>query len=283
MSAYNNLEQEVIILEAVWGMIDDMVNREMFVLGERTSDTNLLPTTSTHQRLFNVLLVDFLSRPHSRGKEPMPFGLPMPPAKAKGSQQSYLFYLNKIHTAPKLGAISGMICEPVDAFSQWLDTKAQVKKVWLPSIGLELDIDVKRIDFLKICGNIAKHNFSRLESDVSKICNILAENGLPIEAGNGYLILKEFYAWFHDDILNYHISTIAEFLNNIRWGIYEYLRNEFDHAFEWVDPHPMYRFRIPGGLVQPVAQSMYRDLMNRMRSEPSLPRFTAIECLKKRY
>lgn len=64
MTSYNELEQEVIILEAVWGMIDDMVNREMFVLGERASDTNLLPSTGTHQRLFNVLLVDFLSRPN---------------------------------------------------------------------------------------------------------------------------------------------------------------------------------------------------------------------------
>jgi hypothetical protein len=34
--------------------------------------------------------------------------------------------------------------------------------------------------------------------------------------------LDDFYERFHKDILNYHSSTIAEFLNNIRWGIYEY-------------------------------------------------------------
>ena len=41
-----------------------------------------------------------------------------------------------------------------------------------------------------------------------------------------YLALDDFAAWFHDDVLDYHASQIAEFLNNIRWAVYEYLQPE---------------------------------------------------------
>lgn len=52
------------------------------------------------------------------------------------------------------------------------------------------------------------------------------------------LALEDFYRWFHDDILNYHASTIAEFLNNIRWGIYEYLQPEFQRSIVWESREP---------------------------------------------
>src|SRR5215218_1142153 len=52
----------------------------------------------------------------------------------------------------------------------------------------------------------------------------MAESKMRLDA---LLALADFYEKFHTDILNYHASTIAEFLNNIRWGIYEYLQPEF--------------------------------------------------------
>ena len=62
MTMFNETEQEAIILNAMWAMIDDMVNYEMFVKTERTTDVVLMFSTSTHMRLFNVLLVDFRRR-----------------------------------------------------------------------------------------------------------------------------------------------------------------------------------------------------------------------------
>jgi hypothetical protein len=58
---YTVIEQEVIILNAVWGLIGDMVNYEIFVKHNETKDITLMPNSMTHKRLFNILLVDFLS------------------------------------------------------------------------------------------------------------------------------------------------------------------------------------------------------------------------------
>jgi hypothetical protein len=282
MKLYNEIEQEAVILNAVLGMIADMANYEIFVKSERTDDVSLLPSTVTHQRLFNVLLVDFLSYPQGRNGG-LPFGLPAPPRNAKAEEKTYLFYLRRICGNPKLGSDVKLILSPVEAFSNWLKGEAVVEKVWFPSIDLETNLRVQRIEFLKICGNIAKHNFSRLNRDVSKIRQILGENGHAIDEGQGYSVLKEFYEWFHTDVLGYHLSTVAEFLNNIRWGIFEYIQPEFERSFERVDPAPMHRFRIPPDITQPLVQDMYWELMNMARSPPFVPRFTVTDWLKKRY
>lgn len=59
--ALNGIE-EVILLKAVKEFIDSMVNFEMLQIYGSDPDSNILFNTSTLQRLFNVILVDFLSR-----------------------------------------------------------------------------------------------------------------------------------------------------------------------------------------------------------------------------
>jgi hypothetical protein len=110
-------------------------------------------------------------------------------------------------------------------------TGSIVENVWLPSIELQTDIHVKRFTFIKICGNIGKHNFARLSRVVGDICAILEANGNKVSVDHGYLIIEEFYEWFHDNVFAYHSSAIAEFLNSIRWGIYDYLRSAFLRSF----------------------------------------------------
>jgi hypothetical protein len=73
------LWHEVIILYAVWDMIAEMVNFNMFEKLASHEKTNLMFSTSTHARLFNVLLVDFFSSPQkNRSRGSLPFGLPPP-------------------------------------------------------------------------------------------------------------------------------------------------------------------------------------------------------------
>src|SRR3546814_7168937 len=62
-STFNAIEQEAIVLLAVWGMIGEMVNYLLFVKGDTTEDVQLRFNSTVHQRLFSILLVDFLSRP----------------------------------------------------------------------------------------------------------------------------------------------------------------------------------------------------------------------------
>ena len=58
---FNKTEQEAIVLNAVWSMIDDMVNFAIFMpLDGQTQNINLMPRTTDTRRLFHVLLGDFL-------------------------------------------------------------------------------------------------------------------------------------------------------------------------------------------------------------------------------
>ena len=94
--AFTPIEQEIIVLRAVWDMIDGMVNYNNFEKEHGTVEAQLMFSTTTHQRLFNILLVDFLSKPQ-KGT----FDLP----EANGpaiTDHTYLFYLRRICGEPKL-------------------------------------------------------------------------------------------------------------------------------------------------------------------------------------
>ncbi len=208
------LEQEVVVLKLVWDLIDEMVNYEMFAGLKSSKDVTLTFNSTTHQRLFNILLVDFLSL---SGEQP--FGLARPTADVPLSEQSILFHLKRVCLSPQLNPGNGTaIGSPLDALLKWLETECRIENVWLPSINLKGTIRVKRVAFIKICGNIAKHSFGRLSVIVGQICEILKANGAPIERDDGYLVLPDFYEWFHKNVFSYHSSALGEFLNNLRWG-----------------------------------------------------------------
>lgn len=176
------------------------------------------------------------------------------------------------------------ISSPLNALLEWLEPECLVEKVWLPSINLESTIKVKRVAFIKICGNIAKHSFGRLSASVDEICEILRTNGALIDRDAGYLVLPDFYEWFHRNVFSYHSSALAEFLNNLRWGPYDYLKPEYLRSFKKDVPAAMkYRFTYPPNCTSPIARSLYWDLMNSVRSRPYMPRFEVDRYSKMRY
>lgn len=283
----NRTEQEAIILKAVWSMVDEMVNFAIFMpLGNRLHDTNLMPRTTDTRRLFHILLGDFLSQLVRKGKRGLPFDLPSPPTNTRASDLTFLFYLRNVCDDPKLNLNAERLLDPVNAFSNWLEANTYIENVWLPSIGVELDLTIDRITWLKICADIGKHSFARLEPNVAKIVRILSEHGQDIDEGLGYAVLPEFWQWFHEHLFAYHLSTIAQFLNEIRWGIHEYLQPEFARAYHVTsnDPRaPSYAFRPPAEITAPIARTMYWDLMNLARSRPYFPRFTVTQSLKNQF
>ena len=136
------IEQEAIILAAIWRMIDEMVNFEMLMkISEPTTDITLMFKTMTHRRLFNILLGDFLSKPN-QFKGGLPFGLPERPKTPRGSDRTMLHYLQLICERPKLGVEPALIGRPRAAFADWLDAVAEVPNVWLPSVDTKLDISL---------------------------------------------------------------------------------------------------------------------------------------------
>ena len=281
---FSPVEQEAIILNAVWSMIGEMVNfANIMPIGPKTDDLVLMPRTEETRRIFHILLGDFLSPLVSRGRSDLPFNLVKPPANSRQSNFSFLFYLRQVIADPRLGSRSRELASTVEAFSGWLEQDTHIERVWLPSIEVEVDLDIARMTWLKICADIGKHSFARLEGNVKKIVDILQAHGKTIDAGMGYTVLPEFWEWFHDHLFGYHMSTIAEFLNNIRWAIYEYLSPEYARAYHLTDvtmEPPAYAFHYPAGVEAPLAKSMYWDLMNMVRAKPFFPRFTVMQSLK---
>ena len=171
-----------------------------------------------------------------------------------------------------------LIASSLKAFAEWLDGFAIVEKVWLPSIDRDGMIRVQRMTYLKICGTASKHGFTRLGDIVKQIRNLLAENGTSIDEGQGYLVIPEFQEWFQDNIFIASSTLIAWHLNEIRWGIYQYLSSEFRRAYALTIPigagQHLYSYDVPAEMTHPLVRSMYWDLMNDIRSPPYFPRFT---------
>ena len=271
-STYSVIEQEIVILRVAWDMIDEMVNLEMFVKHPPPTGSHVIFKTMTHQRMFNVLLGDFLSQPVDGA-----FNLRAIQTKDKNHRNTYLAYLFDVCDEPRLNSDSAMLREPIQTFADWLDSDCVFPALWLSSISEKLDLRVRRIVFLKICGDIAKHNFSRLRRNVKQIMAILAANSLVIDEAKAFSVLRDFYENFHDNAFAYHASTIAEMLNNIRWGIFHYLEPEYARSYERV---PNNDFAYPTGCTSPLAKEIYWNLMNQVRRRPCFPVFATTDSLK---
>ena len=269
---FSGIEKEIIFLKAITELIDNMVNREVIVLFHDDPDSEIRFNSMTHQKYFNIMLLDFLSCSDKN---------------ILGEQTSYLGALQTICQSPSFNINSsiGNLTVSTKEFVEWLQKEVIVEKIWLPSIDLETNLIIKRVDFIKICGNISKHNFSRLSGVVRELMEIFKRNNHILEKEEALLILEEFYEWFHTNIFNYHSSAIAEFLNNIRWGIYEYLRPEFKQSIVYEnDEHPRrYRYTYPKEVNNKFAQNCYWELMNEIRSKPYIEKFQVTHYLKMRY
>ena len=282
----NEVEQECIILNSAWEMIDGMVNWAIFVKHDSTEPTNMMFETSGHAKLFNILLGDFLSELRAFKGRPIPLGLRPAPSGARPSDLTFLYYLRQVCSDPRLGQDTADLNARTQAFSTWLEGETVAKGVNLPDIGIVADLTVPRYRYIKICGDIAKHSPARLAGNVKQIRALLKASGHPISEQDGYLAVRNFFEWFHTDIFIYHSSLIAEFLNNIRWAIFGYLQPEYRRSWHLREPPMgelrMYGFHFPAGCSDPVAKAMYWDLMNRVRARPWIQRFAISDSFRSR-
>jgi hypothetical protein len=284
----NDTEREAIILNSAWEMIDGMVNWAIFAKNDGRELTNLMFETSAHARLFAILLGDFLSQVRADNKrDPVPLGLTPAPTKARPSDRTFLFHLRHVCTNPKLGSDTTGLSTTVEAFATWLEGEFTATGVNLHTVDIVADLRVARYRYIKMCGDIAKHNLARLSRNVSDLRKLLEQAGHPVSEQQAYLAVEAFFEWFFQDIFIYHSSQIAEFLNNIRWAIYEYLQPEFRRS--WHVPatssveFPRYGYHVPTAITEPVAFAMYWDAMNRSRRQPYVHRFVISKYMKERY
>jgi len=248
-----------------------MVNFEILQLSEGKGGSQAIFRTAVHQRLFNIILVDFLSKP---GRE------------FAGKRNSCLDAVDDVCETPLFNQGNSVksLRRAVKTFKRWLERGIKVKKVWLPSINLEATVSIQRQQFIKICGDISKHNFSRLSRRVEDLKKVLSSSGVQITDEDGLLVIEDFYEKFHTDLFTYHGSHIVELLNDIRWGIHEYLQPEFRHSIKYDESNPpMYSYTYPTGVDTKFAKNCYWALMNEVRAKPYVKQFKTYSVLKKRY
>lgn len=269
---HNAIEREIVFLRAVKELIDEMVNFEIGEISTNKHGSMFIFKSSTHKKFFNIMLVDFLSCSDKR---------------LLGEQTSYLRALKSICAYPKFNSNNSVsfLCSSVKLFIDWLEKEIIVENIWFPSVQIETNLSIKRFEFIKICGNISKHNFSRLSGVAYEIKTIFKRNGYNLRVDQALTTLEDFHEWFHKDILSYHASAIAEFLNNIRWGIYEYLQPEFKNSisYEMVGDLRKYSYRYPDKINTEFAKSCYWGLMNEISTEPYIPVFEVAYYLKEHH
>jgi hypothetical protein len=270
--AYSSIEREVILLRAITDLIDQMVNHSLFQVQGTTPDQNIVFRTSVHQKLFNILLVDLFAKADKR---------------LVGRDMSYLDALSDICNQPSFDTVAiPKLRSATRAFKGWLAV-APVIPLWLPSIERQIELAVPRCVFIEMCGNMSKHSILRQSRPAKKLQELLDSAGLPVDIHDAALALEDFYERFHADILSYHASAIAQMLNDIQWGIYEYLLPEYHRRLVYDDEpttHPRkYRFTYPPNLSAKFARALFWDLMNDIRRGPIVPQFTVTRYLQMRY
>lgn len=283
----NEIERESIVLNSAWGMIDEMVNWAMFVKNDHARPTNLMFETKHHARLFIILLGDFLSEVRAFKGKPIPLDLKKAPSNARPSDLTFIFHLRQVCADPRLGVDVTGLGEQIEAFADWLEGSFVAPRVNLPSINVVTDLSVNRYRYIKMCGDITKHNLARLSTNVGHLRKLLETAGHLVSEQMAYLAVDDFFEWFFEDIFNYHSSQIAEFLNNIRWEIFEYLQPEYQRSWHSTGDatldFPRYDYHFPGEITEPVAQAMYWNVMNRERSGPQMLPFIVPDYSKRRY
>lgn len=269
---FTEQEYEVICLKAAIDSIDSILNHKVLELRGNDPDAEIYFHTETHQKYFYIIVLDFLSKTEQI---------------LTGENVSCLELIKNIKESPNFNTDNSIseLTAAINTFYSWINEEITVE-VWLPSIEKQCNVKLKREEFIRICGNISKHNFTRLTIVSKEIREILKKRQIDISFHDSLLILNDFYERFHEDILIYHGSNIAEMLNNIRWGIHEYLLPEFNRSYRKDESDPRglrYSYTYPENIKAEFAKNCYWGLMNSVRAKPNLKRFKSTKWLKLRY
>lgn len=165
------------------------------------------------------------------------------------------------------------------ALRQWLSTEAAVR-LWLPTLNLEATVRVERREFLYILANHVKHNLSRLTGISESIAKLLERNGYPVDIHQVPLALDDFRERLQEDYFVYYGTWLGELVNNLRWGIQDYLEETFRWAYT-PGEGIAYSYRFPDSICNEIAQQWFWRLMNRVRARPYIERFVGVDYLKK--
>lgn len=213
-----------------------------------------------HRSLFIIRILDFAKEAGD--------------SKLTGVSGSCVDILEKVCVESELGTDDSVreLKSAVNNLKHWLDQKSPIK-LWLPTLNLDAEIEVSRIEFLKISGNSSKHNISRLTGVSKGIRTILSEHGYDVPIELIPLALEDFQEHLEQNYFTYYATWMAELLNEIRWGIQRYLEPFYAVSYKHQEDGFSYRFEFPEGFNHEVPKQWFWRLMNHTRSGPYIDRF----------
>lgn len=264
---FSPVEREVVLLVSVVEIIGDLVNKMLFDVHTYGSGSQVMFKTSSDLRVFSILLVDFLSGTDSQGPVP---------------SVTFLGALDEITRNPQFEYAGSCtrLREGTAAFRGWLGEAPPID-VWLPTLDREIPLALQRLDWIKMVGDLSKHDPLRAIR-VAKRLSVASGGALSLE--DAILSLRDFYDRYYTDVLAYHSSTLVAFLNELRWGVQDYLTPLYQRSYVAEGGHPpKYSYRYPGGLDNRFAQSRFWDLMNSIRARPYVEAFEVDSVFKRRY
>lgn len=268
------VEREVVGLWVVCGALDSLCNHALLELVGAGETKEVHFKTAAHQQIFSILLLDFLE---------------MVDKSLTGVEGSCLEVLEGACRAASFNQKGSVKClrKPATTLRRWLNKKV-IFPVQRPfrqhGERKKLVLKVQRREGIWICGNISKHNFARLTGATTRLAKIFDRHGVHTDVPSTLQFLGAFYEWVHDDIFNYQSTVIAELLNNVSWGIHDYLSPEYCRAMVIDASDPIkYEYSLPMQLSNDFTKFCYLELMNWVRRKPHMKRFVANSAFKLRY
>jgi hypothetical protein len=208
----NDTEFEVAVMYGAIALLDDILGTDVFEIHGTGENQNISFKSRIAQRYFYLSLIDFLSDMDSS-------------FKLTKDKCTVLDGMVCISCNPQIGYKKDIktLRTTLRRFEKWLGKEVHVQKFWSPKINRETTLLLSRFDMIKICANMSKHGILRLGGIALDTQAIFQNSKKAISFNEAILCLEDFYEKFHNDILIYHASYIAEMLLDIRSAINDYL------------------------------------------------------------
>lgn len=268
---YSAVERETIGLCICLEAVGDIANHALLTLRDVSmypGEAEVLFQTHIHRDLFLIRLLDFVKE--SGGKQ------------LTGVTGSCLAVLKEA-CATKCFEINGSVSElrnSVEALESWLTYKKTIT-IWLPTLDINAEINISRLEFLNIAGNHSKHNLSRLTRVSRNVANILKDHGYSVPVEQIPLALDDFREHLAENYFVYYSTWLSELLNNVRWGLQAYLEPTLVRSYRaGLEDSPVYRYEYPADIQGDIPRQWFWRLMNNVRTRPYLKKFVGAHYLK---
>jgi len=268
----NIIEREAIGLCIVCEAIEDIVNHMLLDIrygDDLSGEATAYFPTPVHQQLFLIRLLDFAKE----GGDTALTGV-------KGACLDVLIATCENKSFDVQESI-GLLKKATESLKEWLYTPTTLK-LWLPTIDVEIDLKVPRLQLLFISANQAKHNLSRLTGLARSIHEMLKSHGHDVPLEQIPLALEDFREHLNEDFFIYYGTWLAELINEVRWGIQQYLLPTFQTSYRLAPEinEIAYRYEYPASIKGVIPRSWFWRLMNHIRSGPCVKRFRTAKYFK---